>query len=114
MLLRPGLFPASRAGDGDDVKVLATWKLSVPPLPENLHGSLSAFALPDHRNIYLTYEGPIRNNRGWCKIFDRGQYELNENTLDLWRVRFHGTGLQGVFVLKKIHSPSDWILEKIE
>ncbi len=112
MLQRPGENPGADA----DVKNLATWKLSLPPLPENIQRPLSALALPDHRKSYLTYEGPIGNNRGWCKIFDRGQYELIESTstftFDFWRVWFHGTLLQGGFMLKKINPPSGWILVK--
>jgi hypothetical protein len=104
--------PVLSADDDKDVKVLATWKFSVPLLPENLQQPLSARALPDHRNAYLTYEGPITLNRGWCRIFDRGQYELIENTPDFWQVYFHGTHIQGRFVLKKMNPPDGWVLSK--
>lgn len=109
MLHRPNF-----AADADvNVKILATWKFSVPPLPENLQHPLSARALPDHRKAYLTYEGPISHNRGSCKILDRGRYDLIEWSADMWRVSFHGTKLQGCFILKKNNPPDGWILKNI-
>ncbi|MFA5864834.1 MAG: hypothetical protein WC975_09115 [Phycisphaerae bacterium] len=109
MLHRPGKIKKN-----ENEKILAVWKLSVCPVPEKLNHPLSITALPDHRKAYLTYEGPISQNRGWCKIFDRGDYELVESRPDFWRVRFAGKHLSGRFVLQKIDGPDTWTLTKAE
>jgi len=97
-----------------DDHVLATWKLSRQPLPENLQSPISAFALPDHRRAYLNYEGTISNNRGSCRIVDQGMYTLLECRSDCWLVEFAGGQLVGRFVLKKTDIGEDWILAKAE
>jgi len=107
MLHRPVDSPD---GENFDEKILATWKLPVFPLPASLDVSILIPALPDHRRIYLTYEGSISHNRGWCKIVDRGNFELLEYLSDFWRVIFTGKILVGRFDLKKIQDPDRWIL----
>jgi hypothetical protein len=108
LMLRRPAGPAT-----DDDAVLATWRLSVLPLPENLLQPQSARALPDHRMRYLTYEGPIGNNRGWCRIVDRGDYERldSDPDPDSWRIRCAGRRLSGNFVLKKTGDPDAWTIQ---
>ena len=105
------LHPLGSSSDPGE-KILATWRLGVFPLPEAFQGPLRVTRLPDHRGIYLTYEGPIRPNRGACRIVDRGDYRLIEHRPDLWRVHFSGTVLKGFFSLKKNADPDDWDLAK--
>ena len=54
--------------------VLVTWELSVwlPTETQSIH------RLPDHRLVYLDYQGPISNNRGSVTRVDQGQFELTQ------------------------------------
>ena len=54
--------------------VLVTWELSVW-LPTETQ---SIRRLPDHRLVYLDYQGPISNNRGSVTRVDQGQFELTQ------------------------------------
>jgi hypothetical protein len=56
---------------------LVTFQCGAPPelkreLPCLVH------QLPDHRTVYLAYQGPISGGRGWCEIHDRGTFEWVE------------------------------------
>jgi hypothetical protein len=106
MLHRP--VPSS----GPDDRVLATWQIAVEPVPENLNSPIAAKAIQDHRLIYLTFEGLISQNRGYCEIVDRGQYELFVCTENLWRFRLMGRRLTGTFELKKNSEDDGWTLAK--
>ena len=96
----------------ENQKVLAVWKFTHPPDGKNLDKPLSAESLPDHRKVYLTYEGPIADDRGRCKIFDHGSYQLIECREDLWKVVFSGRKIKGLFILKKTNRENRWMLEK--
>ncbi len=49
----------------DDVGPLATWRLTRWPV----QGRIEAVPLPDHRRVYLEFEGPISGGRGEvCRI----------------------------------------------
>jgi hypothetical protein len=109
MLHRPGKIKKN-----ENEKILAVWKLLVRPVPENLNQPVFITILPDHRKAYLTYEGPISQNRGWCRIFEHGNYELIDSRPDFWRVRFIGKHISGRVVLKKIDHPDVWTLTKEE
>lgn len=63
------LEPPSRSGG--TVK-LATWALFSEPQPG---APISAQRLPDHRELYLDYEGPISGNRGRVARVIWGQVE---------------------------------------
>ena len=43
-----------------------------------------AEALPDHRLIYLEYEGPISGDRGTVVAWDRGEYRLKRQSDAEW------------------------------
>jgi hypothetical protein len=51
--------------------VLQTWRLSSAPTPGCV---VAATALPDHRPIYLDYEGPVSGNRGTVCRWDAGSF----------------------------------------
>jgi hypothetical protein len=62
---------------------LKTWSIMQPPLQGV---EMDAAALPHHRLAYLDYEGPISGDRGSVTRWDRGTYELenqSESELDL-------------------------------
>lgn len=53
--------------------VLRTWVLEQPP---RMGQSMVAYALPDHRIEYLTYEGPVSGDRGHVTRWDWGDCTL--------------------------------------
>jgi hypothetical protein len=50
---------------------LRTWRLAQPP--EHPH-PIAATQLPDHRTLYLDYEGPVSGGRGVVRAWDRGVF----------------------------------------
>jgi hypothetical protein len=91
------------AGDHWDLlleagEMLAAWRLLADPLAGNA-GAIPAQKLPDHRMIYLTYEGPISGNRGSVRRVEDGSYELLDRDGDCWRVALKGRLLHGEFVI---------------
>lgn len=75
---------------------LETW--SVPPRSSPVPGEfLESFRCPatrqpDHRSIYLDYEGPVSGNRGFVRRVDTGTYEKPAPD----RFRLDGTIFHGV------------------
>jgi hypothetical protein len=68
---------------------LRTWAIDAPITSDQ---DLPARALPDHRLIYLNYQGPISGDRGTVRKIDEGTYRTIE-----WapqRVRVIVTGAQ--------------------
>ncbi len=65
---------------------LRTWKLSQAPYNLSAHPTkekiIEIKAIPSfpHRLIYLDYEGPISNGRGFVKRFDHGSFEWIEQS----------------------------------
>ena len=52
---------------------LQAWRLAQSP--ELSASAIEALALPDHRVIYLDYEGPVSGNRGNVKRWDTGDFD---------------------------------------
>lgn len=71
---------------------LTTWRLEHPP---EAGVSLLAEALPDHRRLYLDYEGPISGNRGEVKRWDSGEVKILSHTPASLTLEFKGNRLQG-------------------
>jgi hypothetical protein len=97
----------------EEKSVLATWKFSVCPSGETVNKILTATRLPDHRNLYLTYEGEISSGRGSCKIVEKGIYQPITISPEKWEINLFGQNLTGSFILKKLSSDNEWTLEKI-
>ena len=72
--------------------VLRTWRLLAPPGPGR---SCPAELLPDHRTIYLDYEGPVSGNRGSVKRWDAGTFEWEVEAADRLVVRLAGQRING-------------------
>jgi hypothetical protein len=53
--------------------VLRTWALEHEPQPGR---EIAADQLPDHRPLYLDYEGPVSRHRGVVSRWDVGEFEL--------------------------------------
>jgi hypothetical protein len=71
--------------------VLRSWRLPAPPQP----GTWSAERLPDHRTLYLDYEGPVSGGRGKVVRRDRGTFTSEPSGSDRWRVRLRGESFCG-------------------
>lgn len=57
--------------DVDPDALLKCWAIDAPPRPGV---DLPARALPDHRRLYLDYEGPVSGGRGTVRRWDEGRY----------------------------------------
>ena len=85
---------------------LKTWAIDAPI---SFDVDLPARSLPDHRPLYLEYEGPISHDRGSVRRLDRGEYEWISWTEDRVEVRIKGTQLEGLIVLRRIRGSSSWL-----
>lgn len=71
--------------------VLRTWRLAERP---ELGRTIAAETLPDHRRVYLDYEGPVSGNRGYVTRWDVGSFtwfadEADRVIVQLQGGRFH-------------------------
>jgi len=84
---------------------LATWSFPEMPGAAEITGKRNF----DHRLEYLTYEGPISNNRGETTIVDRGS--CNVLTFQDTRVEviFEGARLAGRYLLQRICG-AQWVM----
>lgn len=87
----------------EDGEVLRTWAIDHPVVSGRM---LSARVLPDHRRVYLEYEGPISGNRGRVRRVDEGAYRVLEWSPDVVRVELAGGQLVGEVELRASTSPS--------
>jgi hypothetical protein len=72
--------------------VLQTWAIDAPIIGGQ---ELPARALPDHRLIYLEYEGEISGQRGRVRRIDSGTYRAITWSTDRVRVELAGSQLVG-------------------
>jgi hypothetical protein len=79
-------------------EALSTWRLEKPPAPGEI---IKAQALPDHRRVYLDYEGPISEGRGEVERWDAGEYELLSQSAAEKKLRLRGIRLQGGATLNR-------------
>ncbi len=77
---------------------LWTWRLEEEPC---LNKEIKAERLPNHRSIYLDYEGPVSDNRGTVAQWETGSYLLAENEGETLGGTLQGTKLNGAFTLSK-------------
>jgi hypothetical protein len=76
-------------------ELLATFRVDQPPHTWAAAEVLSIQALPDHRRIYLDYQGPVSGDRGTVTRCDRGTLRLVQYTATHIAVEITGTLLQG-------------------
>lgn len=112
-VLKHYLPPNSRRNDHFDLLIecqdaLATWEIQHwPPLPMQ-----SAIRLPDHRLLYLDYEGSIEG-RGTVTQVCTGEIELRTQDASEWIVQLMGQSFHGVIHLRRESCdvpPSRWTL----
>jgi DNA polymerase Ligase (LigD) len=82
---------------------LRTWAIDLP-LAAGV--DLPARALPDHRLIYLDYEGEISGNRGQVRRVDMGTYRALDWSAGRVRVEVTGSQLVGEVNLRESESES--------
>lgn len=87
---------------------LATWAIDAPIVAGR---DLPARALPDHRRVYLEYEGDVSGGRGTVRRVDQGTYEVRLWTPRLVRIRLSGTQLVGAVELRGPGDGTDGELE---
>ncbi len=75
-------------------ELLATWQVFVPPERWGA-APVAATKLPDHRRMYLDYEGPISNDRGAVTRVDAGIQKLLELSPLRWRCVLRSSHCEG-------------------
>jgi hypothetical protein len=83
--------------EGEKAGKLRTWRLDAFPDP----GQITA--LEEHRRDYLTYEGPISNDRGQVKRVSAGEYEILRETDRNVRVRLSAEEIELDLPLQTAH-----------
>jgi hypothetical protein len=78
--------------------VLRTWRLSQQP---QAGVAVAAKALFDHRLAYLDYEGAIAGDRGRVSQWDKGTFELTEETEGRLIIQIKGAKLVGKGTLER-------------
>ena len=81
--------------------ILKTWR--IPQSPDHYPQKIEQ--IQDHRKIYLDYEGEISGNRGFVKIWDKGDYAILTWTDQIIEIQLSGIKLQGTYQLKLITIP---------
>lgn len=77
----------------EDGESCRTWRLLSAP---DSNGEIVAERLPDHRLLYLTYEGPVSGNRGSVSLWDTGTFEwITDDPRDV-KVTLSGRALKGI------------------
>ena len=66
---------------------LITWNCSQNPIT---HPTTEYRRIADHRKAYLTYEGPVSQNRGTVERIDTGRYDAIEINDSHWKVQLQG------------------------
>lgn len=80
-------------------ETLKTWRLEQIPRDGVL---ILAEALPDHRRIYLDYEGPISGDRGEVKRWDAGSVTMLSETDTKITIQINSDRLQGTAELEHV------------
>jgi hypothetical protein len=76
--------------------VLWTWRIQAEPTVGSVQ---EALRLPDHRRLYLEYEGPVSGNRGTVARIDRGDLDWIEQRPDRIIADVRGNRLCGRLIL---------------
>lgn len=88
--------------------LLSAWAIQCPPDEPGEH---PAEKLPDHRRLYLEYEGPISGNRGTVRRWDWGEYRIRRRGEDLLEFSVRGERWRGsVRLMRSQSDPAKWSL----
>ncbi len=95
-------------------KSLATWQVLTLPGEIAIGQSTSARRLADHRLEYLTYEGPVSNERGEVSIAAAGQCELLSESEGRWEFVLASLQWKYRFELTRDeHTDDAWTLRRL-
>lgn len=81
---------------------------------------IDAVKLPDHRRMYLDYEGPVSGDRGQVTRWDAGQYIEIGRQEDVRELRLEGVRLRGFAMLVRTATPAPdnwlfhWVVDELE
>jgi hypothetical protein len=84
--------------------VLWTWRLDTPPTRDH---PVRATRIPDHRPLYLDYEGPVSGNRGSVRRWDHGIFTWLRTSETELTVQLDGIRLTGLLRLVR-EEGDDW------
>ena len=77
---------------------LLTWSLMELPTSGTI---VAAEQLPNHRVMYLDYEGPVSGDRGDVQRIEAGEFEWIETTPRRFQAQLTGEKLRGRLVLEQ-------------
>lgn len=78
---------------------LWTWRI---PTPLHCRSDEIALRLPDHRLMYLDYEGPVSGGRGTVRRFQEGIYVLGSVTDQTLRWWWRSDDVEGLAELQQV------------
>ena len=89
---------------------LQTWRLDRIPA---VAATISAEPLPDHRLMYLDYEGSVSGNRGTVKQIDKGDFTQSRPDTDVAdhkdvELQLVGTRLRGTARISSQNGTLEW------
>jgi hypothetical protein len=104
VVLRHETPPGYARGDHYDLMLergSGLWTWACEALPQ-AGQAIVAERLPDHRLVYLDYQGEISASRGRVSRVDAGSYDLLSEADAELAVELHGQTLHGTLVLAKL------------
>ncbi|MFN0196428.1 MAG: DNA polymerase ligase N-terminal domain-containing protein [Planctomycetaceae bacterium] len=84
---------------------LRSWRLVTLPTSGEV---VQAEWIPDHRLLYLDYEGPVSQNRGTVSRWDRGVFEWIRDETDEIEIHVDGEKLSGTMTLTTEGQDNRW------
>jgi hypothetical protein len=85
---------------------LRTWAIDAPVVADT---DLPARERPDHRRVYLEYEGEVSGNRGTVHRIDEGTYMALIWDEEHVRIRLQGAQLVGLVDIRQVGVASDGV-----
>src|SRR5437762_9915630 len=82
----------------ESVQTLRAWRLLAEPVRAR---AIVAEPLPDHRPIYLDYEGPVGGGRGRVSRWDSGIFAWECDGPDEVRMAIRGNRVIGTVTLRR-------------
>lgn len=89
---------------------LRSWRLLTDPKGLMGGDAISAEAIPDHRKVYLDYQGPVSGDRGSVSQWDAGTFALAGETPTAIGLELAGKHIQGFF--KMTCEDGQWFLRR--